>query len=60
MVDVSDDRLRDQEGYEALLAVMGLEPVGTWWLPGVREAATARRLLAAAAAAEREPATGPA
>ncbi|MEU8465699.1 PE-PGRS family protein [Streptomyces sp. NPDC029003] len=59
MVDASDDRLRDQEGYEALLAAMGLEPVGTWWLPGVRKAATARRLLAAAAA-EREPATGPA
>ncbi|MFG2616845.1 PE-PGRS family protein [Streptomyces sp. NPDC048507] len=58
MVDVSDDRLRDQQGYEELLAVMGLEPVGTWRLPGVREAATARRLLAAAAA-EREPAPGP-
>ncbi|MGO4457797.1 PE-PGRS family protein [Streptomyces sp. M-16] len=47
---MSDDRLRDREGYEALLASMGLEPLGNWWLPGIREAATARRLLAAAAA----------
>ncbi|MFE3764719.1 PE-PGRS family protein [Streptomyces sp. NPDC059104] len=56
---MGDDRLRDREGYEALLASMGLEPLGTWWLPGVRKAATARRLLAVAAA-EGEPAAGPA
>ncbi|MFD7260402.1 PE-PGRS family protein [Streptomyces sp. NPDC059874] len=45
---MDDDRLRDGESYEALLAGMGLEPLGTWWLPGIRKAATARRLLAAA------------
>ncbi|MEV7520476.1 PE-PGRS family protein [Streptomyces sp. NPDC091371] len=54
---MNDDRLRDRESCEALLATMGLEPLGTWWLPGIRKAGTARRLLAAAAG---EPAAGPA
>lgn len=45
---MNDDRLRDDESHRALLAGMGLEPLGTWWLPGIRKAATARRLLAAA------------
>ncbi|MFD8636564.1 PE-PGRS family protein [Streptomyces sp. NPDC059533] len=55
---MNDDRLRDDESHEALLAGMGLEPLGTWWLPGIRKAATARRMLAAADAAG-EPAVGP-
>ncbi|WP_329389311.1 PE-PGRS family protein [Streptomyces sp. NBC_01351] len=53
---MNDYRRRDGESYEALLATMGLEPVGTWWLPGIRRAATARRLLAAA---DGVPAVGP-
>ncbi|MFJ4317928.1 PE-PGRS family protein [Streptomyces lavendulae] len=56
---MSDDRLRDREGYEGLLASMGLEPLGNWWLPGIREAGTARRLLAVAAT-DGEPASRPA
>ncbi|MGW1763124.1 PE-PGRS family protein [Streptomyces sp. NPDC002073] len=55
---MADFRLRDHESYEAMLAGMGLEPLGTWWLPGIRKAATARRLLAAATDAE--PAAAPA
>ncbi|MEV7729731.1 PE-PGRS family protein [Streptomyces sp. NPDC087917] len=45
-----DFRLGNSEGYEALVAAMGLEPLGSWWLPGVRRSGTARRLLAAAEA----------
>ncbi|MFJ8011496.1 PE-PGRS family protein [Streptomyces sp. NPDC096339] len=56
---MKDDRLRNDESYEALLAGMGLEPLGTWWLPGIRKAATARRLLDAADGGG-EPAAGPA
>ncbi|MEU8438558.1 PE-PGRS family protein [Streptomyces sp. NPDC029216] len=51
MADEGDGRLGDQDGYEALLAAMGLEPVGTWWVPGVRKAGRARSLLDAAAGA---------
>ncbi|MER7763519.1 PE-PGRS family protein [Streptomyces sp. NPDC097619] len=36
------------EEYEARLAVLGLEPLGTWWLPEVRATGTALRLLGAA------------
>ncbi|MFB6613873.1 PE-PGRS family protein [Streptomyces sp. NPDC056367] len=56
---MNDDRLRNEESYEALLALMGLEPLGTWWVPGIRKAATAGRLLAAADT-DGEPAVGPA
>ncbi|MFJ8162280.1 PE-PGRS family protein [Streptomyces sp. NPDC096136] len=46
-----DERLRDRDGYAALLAAMGLEPVGTWRVPGVRRAWAARRLLDGSAGA---------
>ncbi|MEW1636002.1 PE-PGRS family protein [Streptomyces sp. NPDC093801] len=58
MADGHDERLRDHDGHAALLAAMGLEPVGTWWVPGVRRAGAARRLLDEAAGAG-EAGTGP-